>query len=75
MLNLDNGINYVETQANVELGLDDVVVSNNNGRTLFVQVKHTRANNTLTFGDLVTVDDSKKKEESKILRPFFNEKY
>ena len=54
MLSLDSGIAYVELQADVALGLDDVVVTYENGETLFVQVKHTRDNDTLTFGDLVT---------------------
>ena len=54
MLNPDSGINYVELQADVSLGLDDVVVTYENGEKLFVQVKHTRARDTLTFGDLVS---------------------
>ena len=54
MLSLDSGIAYVELQADVALGLDDVVVTYENGETLFVQVKHTRDNDTLTFGDLVS---------------------
>ena len=54
MLNPDSEINYVELQADVPLGLDDVVVTYENGEKLFVQVKHTRANDTLTFGDLVS---------------------
>ena len=44
---------YVELQANVGLGLDDVVVTYSDGRVLCIQVKHTRANDTLTFADLV----------------------
>jgi len=54
MLNPDSEINYVELQADVPLGLDDVVVTYENGEKLFVQVKHTRANDTLTFGDLLS---------------------
>lgn len=54
MLHPDSGINYVELQADVSLGLDDVVVTYENGEKLFVQVKHTRTNDTLTFGDLVS---------------------
>lgn len=53
MLNEDNNIEYVELQANVGLGLDDVVVTYSDGRVLCIQVKHTRANDTLTFADLV----------------------
>lgn len=59
MLNPDNKILYVELQANVQLGLDDVVVTYENGKKLFVQVKHTRTENTLTFGDLVSVNQDK----------------
>ena len=53
MLNEDNNIEYVELQANVGLGLDDVVVTYSDGRVLCIQVKHTRADDTLTFADLV----------------------
>lgn len=53
MLNEDNNIEFVELQANVELGLDDVVVTYNDGRVLCIQVKHTRADDMLTFADLV----------------------
>lgn len=48
----------VELQADVALGLDDVVITYMDGHKKFVQVKHTRANDTLTFGDLVTIDTS-----------------
>ena len=60
MLNPDSHIQYVELQADVQLGLDDVVITYNDGKTKFIQVKHTRANDTITFGDLVSVDRSKK---------------
>lgn len=53
MLNEDNNIEFVELQANVGLGLDDVVVTYNDGRVLCIQVKHTRADDTLTFANLV----------------------
>ena len=49
----NNNIKCVELQANVELGLDDVVVSYNDGRIRCIQVKHTRVDDTLTFADLV----------------------
>ena len=58
MLNPDNEIKYVELQADVSLGLDDVVVTYENGKKIFIQVKHTRIDDTLTFGDLVTKNDS-----------------
>ena len=57
MLNDDNKIKSVELQANVALGLDDVVVTYSDDTKLFIQVKHTRTDKTLTFGDLVTVDE------------------
>lgn len=53
MLNQDNNIEFVELQANVGLGLDDVVVTYKDGSALCIQVKHTRAEDTLTFADLV----------------------
>ena len=53
MLNEDNNIEFVELQANVGLGLDDVVVTYKDGSVLCIQVKHTRAEDTLTFADLV----------------------
>lgn len=53
MLNEDNNIEFVELQANVGLGLDDVVVTYSDGRVLCIQVKHTRADDTLTFANLV----------------------
>ena len=58
MLNSDNGIKYVELQADVSLGLDDVVVTYENGEKKFIQVKHTRAEETLTFGDIVSKDST-----------------
>ena len=54
MLYPDSNIKHVELQADVALGLDDVVVTYNNDRRELIQVKHTRAENTLTFGDLVS---------------------
>ena len=57
MLNPDSGISYIELQADVPFGLDDVVVTYENGEKLFIQVKHTRACNTLTFGDLVSISN------------------
>ena len=58
MLNDDNEIKSVEMQANVWLGLDDVVVTYSDDSKLFIQVKHTRTDATLTFGDLVSVNES-----------------
>ena len=53
MLNNDNDIEFVELQANVGLGLDDVVVTYSDGSVLCIQVKNTRVDDTLTFTDLV----------------------
>lgn len=53
MLNENNNIKFVELQANVGLGLDDVVVTYNDGKVLCIQIKHTRADDALTFADLV----------------------
>ncbi|MCW6658934.1 hypothetical protein NHG25_00385 [Aerococcaceae bacterium NML191292] len=64
MLNPDSHIQYVELQADVQLGLDDVVITYDDGKTKFIQVKHTRADDTITFGDLVSVDKSKKDTKS-----------
>lgn len=48
----------MELQANIKLGLDDVVVTYESGEKLFIQVKHTRSDNTLTFGDLVSIENT-----------------
>ena len=66
MLNEESRIKYVELQADVCLGLDDVVVTFENDEKLFIQVKHTRADDNLTFGDLVTVDNTPKDKDSRI---------
>ena len=50
-LNLDNHIKCVELQSNVMLGLDHIVVTYDEGKVRFVQVKHTRADESLTFGN------------------------
>ena len=64
MLNQDSHIQYVELQANISLGLDDVVITYDDGKTRFIQVKHTRADDTITFGNLVSVDKTKKNADS-----------
>ena len=53
-----DGIWACSSILHVALGLDDVVITYMDGHKKFVQVKHTRANDTLTFGDLVTIDTS-----------------
>jgi hypothetical protein len=69
MLNPDNHIKFVELQANVNLGLDDVVVTYDDGKVRFIQVKHTRTDNSLTFGDLVSseVDNTGKVKKNSLL--------
>lgn len=58
MLRDESEIKYVELQSLDSLGLDDVVVTYENDRKLFIQVKHTRVKDTLTFGDLVSANQS-----------------
>src|SRR5258708_39941706 len=54
MLDPDSRIQSVTFQARGPKGLDDVVVKYSDGRpSQAIQVKHTRAEDTLTFGDLV----------------------
>lgn len=55
MLNPDNQIDYVILQATEAQGLDDVVVVYSNGTSEYVQVKHTRAEDTLTFGNMLSL--------------------
>ncbi|MFP4584774.1 MAG: ATP-binding protein, partial [Desulfococcaceae bacterium] len=54
MLNPDSEIESVTFQKTGAKGLDDVVIAHRNGRTIYTQIKHTRADNPLTFGDLVS---------------------
>jgi hypothetical protein len=54
MLDPASGIRSVTLQASGDKGLDDVIVRFNDGRTRFIQVKHTRVDDSLTFGDLVS---------------------
>lgn len=60
MLKDDSNIKSVELQADIALGLDDVVVSYMDDSILCIQVKHTRAEDSLSFGDLVSASDGKK---------------
>jgi hypothetical protein len=53
MLQPGSEIVSVTLQASGSTGLDDVVVRHRARPSLLVQVKHTRADDTLTFGDLV----------------------
>src|SRR5256885_16491994 len=58
MLDPTAGIASVALQQTGRKGLDDVVVRYVNGNGRLIQVKHTRADDTLTFGDLVSGDAS-----------------
>lgn len=53
LLDPDSDLTAVVFQASGVKGIDDVVVRSASGATHYIQVKHTRDNNTLTFGDLV----------------------
>ena len=53
LLDPDAGVERVTLQAGDIGGWDDVVVLLNGGRRRCYQVKHTREDNSLTFGDLV----------------------
>ncbi|MBX7145641.1 MAG: ATP-binding protein [Oligoflexia bacterium] len=67
MLNPDIGIETVTLQAEGLKGLDDIVVKYRGGNQKLVQVKHTRADDSITFGDLLTIDeDAKVRDDDKI---------
>lgn len=53
MLNPDYGIESVTLQATEAQGLDDVVVVYKDGSSEYVQVKHTRKESTITFGNIL----------------------
>ncbi|MFG1481899.1 ATP-binding protein [Halobacteriovorax sp. HFRX-2_2] len=53
MLNIDNGIESVTLQKHGFTGIDDVVLSMADGSLECIQVKNTRADDTITFSDLV----------------------
>ncbi|UHA73274.1 ATP-binding protein [Paenibacillus sp. 481] len=55
MLNTDNRIEYVILQATEAQGLDDVVIVYADGTSEYVQVKHTRAEDTITFGNMLSL--------------------
>lgn len=57
MLYDDSDIDSVAFQSNISLGLDDVVVYYKNGDIKCIQVKHSRADDTLTFGNIVSAGE------------------
>ncbi|MCA9665983.1 MAG: ATP-binding protein [Myxococcales bacterium] len=59
MLDPDSEITAVTFQKSAFSPLDDVVVERRSANTRGIQVKHTRAANTLTFGDIVADGDGK----------------
>jgi hypothetical protein len=58
MLYQDSGIASVSFQETGTKGWDDVVVRLKNGKIEFIQVKHTREGNNLTFGSFVGVEEN-----------------
>lgn len=54
MLNPDTGIASVTLQSSEVSGWDDVIVRYNSDRVEYYQIKHSRTEDSLTFGDLVT---------------------
>lgn len=67
MLDSNNQIKHVVFQENDLQGLDDVVVCYENGKSICIQVKHTRENDSLTFNDMIekSSDDTKKSNKKK----------
>ena len=57
MLDPGSSIVSVTLQKSGDKGLDDVVVRFVGGDARFIQVKHSRVGDSLTFGDLVTASD------------------
>lgn len=53
MLNQDNQIKNVVLQSSESQSLDDVVVTYENGMREYVQVKHTREDDKLSYSDMV----------------------
>ena len=52
MLNPDNQIKNVILQSDESQSLDDVVVTYENGTKEYIQVKHTRINDKLSFKEV-----------------------
>lgn len=57
MLDPASGIKSVILQDDGHQGIDDVVVEYENNRIKFMQIKHTRREDSLTFGDLISNRD------------------
>lgn len=59
MLNPDNGISSVTFQSSEILGWDDVIVRYESKKADYYQIKHSRTEDSLSFGDLVTKSEGK----------------
>jgi hypothetical protein len=59
LFNPDKHVTSVTLQASNVKALDDVVIKRSGHKHIYLQVKHTRAEDTLTFGDLVSVNEKK----------------
>lgn len=60
LLDPTSEVTSVTLQATGKKGLDDVVVRFSDGRARFIQVKHTRVEDSITFGDFVTAEENDK---------------
>ena len=58
LLDPAKNVSTVTLQKSGHKGLDDVVVAFADGTNRFIQVKHTRADDSLTFGDVVTSSEN-----------------
>lgn len=59
MLHPENNISSVTLQTSSILGWDDVRVEFNSGSVDYYQIKHSRTDNTITFGDLVSTTENR----------------
>ncbi|MBU3072522.1 ATP-binding protein [Clostridium estertheticum] len=58
MLYPNSKISHVTLQASDVEGIDDVVIQYNDGSTMCIQVKHTRVEDSLTFSDVFSGNNS-----------------
>ena len=56
MLNPDNQIKNVVLQSDESQSLDDVVITYENGMKDFIQVKHTREDDKVSYSDMIEGD-------------------
>lgn len=75
MLYDDSDIESVAFQSNISLGLDDVVIYYKDGGIKCMQVKHSRADETLTFASLVSPkEEGKASILSELAESWYKEK-